>query len=98
MKVDEGGLLILNKFNALQQDLLNLESKSLEISIDIDNEERENLERKLRNPDAEQAQSAGGTTLLIVADDWHPWPFEGEYWLDEVPNYRSNLRTECVEQ
>ena len=98
VKVDEGGLLILNKFNALQQDLLNLESKSLEISIDIDNEERENLERKLRNPDAEQQRGAGGTTLLIVADDWHPWPFEGEYWLDEVPNYRSNLRTECVEQ
>ena len=39
-----------------------------------------------------------GTTLLIVSDDFTPWPFEGEYWLDEVTNYRSRLRSECVEQ
>ena len=48
--------------------------------------------------DSTAPTAEAGTTFTVVADDWQRWEFEGEYWIDEVPNYRSSLRTECVEQ
>ena len=98
LKVDEGGLLVLQKLGEIDQELDTLSIKATQIDFDIDKEEKEELAERLANPDYERATVSAGTTLLIVADDWHPWPFEGEYWLDEVSSYRSNLRTECVEQ
>lgn len=98
IKVDEGGLLILQELSEIDQELSALKTQALQVSFDINKEEKQELQRKLADENYEKATAQGGTTLLIVADDWHPWPFEGEYWLDEVANYRSNLRTECVEQ
>ena len=97
-KVDQGGLLVLQKLSEIDQELSTLSLQATQISFDIDKEEKDTLAAKLRNPDYVRPTAAGGTTLLVVADDWHPWPFEGEYWIDEVSNYRSNLRSECVEQ
>ena len=31
------------------------------------------------------------TTMFVLAQDWQYWPFEGEYWADEVDNYRGDL-------
>ena len=97
IKVDEGGLLILQELSEIDQELGALKTQALQVSFDIKKEEKQELQRKLAGEE-ELTGTADGTTLLIVADDWHPWPFEGEYWLDEVANYRGNLRTECVEQ
>jgi len=98
IKIDEGGLLILQELGEIDQELGALNTQALQVSFDINKEEKQELQRKLADANYDGGTAAGGTSLLIVADDWHPWPFEGEYWLDEVANYRSNLRTECVEQ
>jgi len=95
-KTDEGGLLVLQKLSEIDQELSTLSLQATQISFDIDKEEKDTLAAKLQNPDYVKPTADAGTTLLVVADDWHPWPFEGEYWIDEVSNYRSNLRSECV--
>lgn len=99
MNIEEGGIVVQQALSAVDQELAEWESKAIQIEIDIENEEIEQLQQQLRNPDyvAPQAVTAG-TTLMVVADDWQPWPFEGEYWLDEVASYRSRLRTECIDQ
>lgn len=97
-KIQEGGIMVQQRLSAVDQELQDWEIKAMQISFDIDSEERRQIQERLVNPDFEPAKAAGGTTMLIVADDWQPWPFEGEYWVDEVTNYRSRLRTECVEQ
>lgn len=97
-KIQEGGIMVQQRLSAVDQELQDWEIKAMQISFDIDSEERRQIQERLVNPDYVQAKAAGGTTMLIVADDWQPWPFEGEYWVDEVTNYRSRLRTECVEQ
>lgn len=96
LKTDEGGLLVLQKLSEINQELDTLSLQATQISFDIDKEEKDTLAAKLQNPDYVKPTADSGTTLLVVADDWHPWPFEGEYWIDEVSNYRSNLRSECV--
>ncbi len=97
-KIQEGGIMVQQRLSAVDQELQDWEIKAMQISFDIDSEERRQIQERLVNPDFEPGKAAGGTTMLIVADDWQPWPFEGEYWVDEVTNYRSRLRTECVEQ
>lgn len=97
-KIEAGGILVQQKFTEMSQELLNWESQTTKLSIDIDSEEKKQLEQRLRNPDWTPAKAGGGTAFLVVADDWQRWDFEGEYWIDEVSNYRSSARTECVEQ
>ncbi len=36
-----------------------------------------------------------GGTIAIVGDDSLEWPFEGEYWRDEIGGFRSYLREAC---
>lgn len=99
LKVQEGGIIVQQRLTAVDQELENWELRSLQIEFDIDSEERQQLQQRLQNPNYEAPEAAeAGTTLMVVADDWQPWPFEGEYWLDEVASYRSQMRTECIEQ
>ncbi len=86
------------KLTEINQELKQWELKATQLSIDIDSEEKQQLEQRLRNPDWKPPQAGSGSAFLVVADDWQRWEFEGEYWIDEVSNYRSSLRTECVEQ
>jgi hypothetical protein len=97
-KIQEAGIMIQQRLTAVDQELQQWEIMALQIAFDIDSEEREQLQQRLLNPGWEPPVVEAGTTLMIVADDWQPWPFEGEYWLDEVTSYRSRLRTECVEK
>ena len=97
-KIEEGGILVQQKLKAIDRELSDWETSATMLSVDIDNEEKAQLEKRLRNPGWEPETAEAGTTFTVVADDWQRWEFEGEYWIDEVPNYRSSLRTECVEQ
>lgn len=97
-KVEEGGILVQQKLTEISQELSNWELQADKLDIDITSEEKRQLEQRLRNPDWQPPQADEGTAFLVVADDWQRWEFEGEYWIDEVSNYRSSLRTECVEQ
>lgn len=97
-KVQEGGILVQQRLSEVNKELQDWDIRATQISFDIDSEEKTTLQKQLRNQDVEEAGPQKGTTLLIVADDFTPWPFEGEYWRDEVTNYRSRLRSQCVQQ
>ena len=97
-KIESGGILVQQKFTALSQELQNWQTQTDKLSIDIDSEEKKQLEQQLRNPEWKPPKASGGTAFLVVADDWQRWNFEGEYWIDEVSSYRSSTRSECVEE
>ncbi len=97
-KIEEGGILVQQKLSGIDLELEDWSLKATQIEFDINSEEKRQLEQKLLNPGWEPANAGAGSTFFVVADDWQRWDFEGEYWLDEVPNFRSSLRTECVEQ
>lgn len=97
-KIEEGGILVQQKLSEIDKELMDWDLKATQISFDIESEDKRQLEAQLLNKAPTVAKADTGTTFLIVADDWQAWDFEGEYWIDEVPNYRSSLRTECIEQ
>jgi hypothetical protein len=97
-KIREGGILVRDKLKEIDKELQKWETKATQISFDIDSAEKEQLERRLQTQQKQRNRKQAGTTLLIVADDWQPWPFEGEYWFDEVGNYRSKQSSRCIEQ
>lgn len=95
-KVQEGGILVRDKLQEVDDELGEFETDATQISFDIDKMEAQEIEQRLQGQQTEEAQEQD-TTLLIVADDWTPWPFEGEYWFDEVSNYRSRQSSWCPE-
>ena len=98
MNIEEGGIVVQQRLTEVDRELQDWETNAQQIEFDIQSEEREELQRRMRNPGYEgRVTEEAGTTLMVVADDWQAWPFEGEYWLDEVDSYRSQMRTECIE-
>lgn len=99
LNIEEGGIVVRQRLSAVDQELETWVSRALQIEIDIATEEIDQARQLLQNPEFRpESGPDAGTTLMVVADDWQSWPFEGEYWVDEVGNYRSALRTECIEQ
>jgi tetratricopeptide (TPR) repeat protein len=41
-------------------------------------------------------EKVGGGSVAIVGSDALEWPFEGDYWADELWGYRSFLKEECL--
>jgi len=94
----EAGIETQNILRGIEEDLNNWDVTATEVSIEIDIDEKELQERCLQL--AAQGKPCEFTTeeetvLFLVADDWQFWPFEGEYWVDEVGNYKSYLGDRC---
>lgn len=96
-KIQEGGILVQQKLSDISQELSDWDIKATQISIDIETEEEDQLRAQLAQEEQPSEEVEEGTTLLVVADDFTPWPFEGEYWRDELTSYRSQLRSQCAE-
>lgn len=41
-------------------------------------------------------EKTGGGSVAIVGSDSLEWPFEGDYWSDELWGYRSFMKSECM--
>jgi hypothetical protein len=94
----EAGIQVQQILTRADQDLTEWSIKADEIDFEIDAARAAETKRALLNSDYAAGAAPAGTTLFVVADDWQLWPFEGEYWVDEIDNYRSFLRSECIEQ
>ena len=94
----EAGIKVQQILTGVDRELTDWSIKADEIDFEIDSARVEEAKNKLQNPDYVPPKALEGTTLFVVADDWQFWPFEGEYWIDEVANYKSFLRTECIEK
>ena len=59
------------------------------VPLSVIDGEREGDEVKVEAVASERSAS------IFVGDKYLTWPFEGEYWTDEVNSYRSNLTEIC---
>jgi hypothetical protein len=94
----KAGIEVQQILSKMDQELTEWSIKADEIDFEIDGSRAEEAKRALVNPDYVPPSATVGTTLFVVADDWQYWPFEGEYWVDEIGNYRSFLANECIEE
>ena len=73
-----------------------------EIEIDLSDIEILAIDEETRRLSDEAAAEAAATqeaargAVAIVGSDSMAFPFEGEYWVDEIPYYRSMIKDRCV--
>ncbi len=95
--VKKAGAMAKSKLDAELGALKRLLADGLRIKFETTTKEKEFLEEQLK---------AGGRTELVkkykfsvaVADDQLYWPYEGEYWRDELGTYQYTLTKGCVDR
>jgi hypothetical protein len=88
--LDGAGRKLLYRLDSERAQLRELLGQSLRISYEIAGREKEIA----ASPDGEFS-AVVKNDRLPVADDEENWPFDGEYWRDELGNYRYQLGRKC---
>jgi hypothetical protein len=95
--IKKAGIMAKGKLELELSELKKLLANGLRIKFETTTKEKEFLEDQLR---------AGGKAEVIrkyrysvaVADDQLYWPYEGEYWRDELGTYHYTLTKGCIER
>jgi hypothetical protein len=89
--LESAGQKLLARLSGERGDLRELLGQSLRLSFEIAGREKE----LLAAPEA-VAVSGQKRARADVEDDEVVWPFEGEYWRDELGSYRYSLGRRCA--
>lgn len=97
-----GGIKVQQILTGLDAEITESQVQQTEIEVDINmmaiNQMTEETRRLVGESDESEAPKARGGKVAIVGSDTEVWPFEGEYWQDEISFYRSLLTTQCTDQ
>ncbi len=101
--VTEVGIKIQQILKGADTELTHLTIKATEVTFEIDNAEKIALEAEIQKAYAGEIEEEGvvGVTAaasLLVGDRVQLWPFEGEYWEDELTYMKAFVRKECVDE
>lgn len=89
----EAGEITRRKFEAELYALKGLLAQALRIKIEVARSERDSIEKKMRN-EATGDELVPATARTVVDDEHVYWPYEGEYWRDELGTYELDF-TQC---
>jgi len=94
LAVDAAGDLARGRYQRLLEELQELLNQATSIQIEILNAQRGQLTQEMQ-----QGQVSSGPSRVenrITADEEHVlWPFNGEYWRDELGYYRQAITSQC---
>ncbi len=99
-RIAEAGVVVQRTLRAVQKDIANYQDRLTELRIDLQELEITKLDRQI-----EQVEKKGKVTdkvvevggqIAIAGSDSMVWPFEGEFWKDEIGAYRSFLKSKCT--
>ncbi len=97
-RIAEAGVVVQRTLRAVQKDINEYQDRLTELRIDLQEQQLEILEDKIarietKASDAKDVET--GSTIAIAGSDSMVWPFEGEFWKDEIGAYRSFVRSKC---
>jgi tetratricopeptide (TPR) repeat protein len=96
------GVKVQQILTELEASIAEAQVQQTEIEVDINAADIDKMTAEIRasvgEGDDAEAKKVKGGNIAIVGGDTEVWPFEGEYWLDEVPYYRSLLTSQCIAQ
>jgi tetratricopeptide (TPR) repeat protein len=91
--VDGTGDLVRGRYNRLITELQDLMNQIDTVDLEIATYLRGNLTDRAKEQMSAAAQSKGGQ---VEVDEEHQlWPFDGEYWRDELGFYRQQVTNQC---
>ena len=95
LAANEAGNLARERLKRLSTEIQELVKQAIKVEYETLNAQKGQIEMKIREEQrgAIGAQKRGGE--VIVDDEHERWPFEGEYWKDELGYYRFRVVNKC---
>lgn len=91
--VDQTGDLARGRYTRLIDELNELMTQVDTVSLEIDTYRRGEISAEMEEQQRELQRSGG---LQVNVDEEHQmWPFDGEYWRDELGFYRQQVTSQC---
>lgn len=91
--IDQTGDLARGRYNRLIDELNELMNQVDTVELEIATFQRGQLSQEMQEQQTEVARSGG---LNVEVDEEHQmWPFNGEYWRDELGFYRQQVTSQC---
>ncbi|MSQ82828.1 MAG: hypothetical protein EXR77_07915 [Myxococcales bacterium] len=95
-RVSEAGVVIQQTLRQAQKELDLYFDKLQQLRLDLDEIRTQEIEDEQAGKGKELGDGvAKEGSIAIAGSDSMSWPFEGEFWKDEIGAYRSFLRTKC---
>ena len=93
-----GGKSLLSEARVFRKYLKKLDDQTDYIKVEINLGKLNSLRNALniKNSSSKSTNFIGGLQELKVGQDLEYWPFQGEYWEDELGGYVYNLESKCV--
>ncbi|NOZ02955.1 MAG: tetratricopeptide repeat protein [Deltaproteobacteria bacterium] len=100
-RIFESGVKIQQILNDLDVAMGDAQVHETEIEVDINSAAIDKMTMETRmmvgeGDEGEKEIKRAGPTA-IIGGDTQVWPFEGEYWHDEIDYYRSMLTSQCID-
>jgi hypothetical protein len=101
-RVFECGVKIQQILKELDATMGDAQVRETEIEVDINSAAIEKMTEETRRLVGEgtepgEEKKVKGGSIAIVGGDTTFWPFEGDFWVDEIGYYRSLLTSQCLQ-
>ena len=90
----EAGDLAQRRLKRLASEIQELQKQSIKVEYEIISGKKNELEAAVKNELVVPA-NAKGQSEVEPDDEHHFWPFNGEYWKDELGYYRYKIQSRC---
>jgi len=91
--IDQAGDVAKGRYNRLLEEMQDLSNQVDTVEIEVLNYERGALGAALQEQMQTASESTGGQ--VYVSPEHNVWPFNGEYWRDELGYYRQEVTYKC---
>ena len=100
-RIAEAGVVVQRTLRQVQKDIATYQDRLTELRIDLTEIQMADYDKQIQTIEKTGNEQADlvetGSTIAIAGSDSMVWPFEGEFWKDEIGAYRSFLRSQCRE-
>jgi tetratricopeptide (TPR) repeat protein len=91
--IENAGTLARGRYTRAVEELADLDNQGTAILIEILNARRGQLSQEMQE---QQVSAADSQRRRVTVDEEHYlWPFNGEYWRDELGFYRQQITSRC---
>jgi tetratricopeptide (TPR) repeat protein len=91
--IDQAGEIAKARYNRLVEEMQDLSNQIDTVEIEVLNYERGQIGQELQAQMTAASESTGGE--VYVSPEHNVWPFNGEYWRDELGYYRQQVTYLC---
>ncbi len=95
LAANEAGQLARQRLTRLTREIQELVKQSIKVEYETLNALKGQLTAGLIGDQANVNPNAKTVNRIVIDDEHYQWPFEGEYWKDELGYYRFKVSNKC---